>query len=286
MNNILFSNELTIFFIILLGAIFGSFAAAIIHRAPLGISIIWPRSKCNNCNQILKPRHLIPIISWLLLKGKCSFCKKYIGSRELFIEFLFIILSIAIFLKYHISFIALEKFIFCFLLICIAYIDLDYFFIPTWLITIFSFFALFILFYYFYNPQEWIPLNSNCYFLPTILQNKNFCIIDHLMASIFGGGFFSIINITFTYLLRKTGRLTKQQWAMGWGDPWLIAILGLFLGAKALFLTIFIASFLGSLCGIIQKLYPKNYKLGEDIATNALPYGPFLAVAAIFVYLV
>lgn len=283
----LYYHQILFFFLIgALGAIFGSFAGAIIYRAPLGISIIWPRSSCNNCEKQLKFYHLIPIISWLLLKGKCEFCKKYIGTRELVIELIFMLLSIAIVFKYGLSFVALEKFIFCFFLICIAYIDLDYFFIPIWLISLFSVFGLFIVSYYFFNPQDWIALNSSWYFLPTILQNKNFCIIDHLIASFLGAVFFSLINIFFTYLLRKTKRLNNDQWAMGWGDPWLLAILGLFLGSKALLLTIFIASFLGSLCGIVQKLYPKNHGLGQDIASNALPYGPFLAVAAIFIYLV
>lgn len=272
-------------FIAAFGAMLGSFAAVIIYRSPLGISIIWPRSFCAFCENKLKPWHNIPIISWMALGGKCSFCKSHIGLRTIFIEILFSLLAIVIINKYGINLVSIDKFIFCFLLICIAYIDMDYFFIPVFLLVLLTFFGFCSLIFYHFYPHYWHNLAANWQFLPDILQNKNFCIIDHILAAFLGGAFFSLLNILATILLRKTGRLSSKQWAMGWGDPWLVFALGLFLGIKALVLVIFLGSFLGSFIGILQKFFGKKIELDEDIAINSLPYGPFLAIAAIFIYL-
>ena len=96
-------------FVGLLGACFGSFAGVIISRWPQGLSIITPRSFCHSCKKPLKPWHNLPILSWIVLRGKCAFCAHPYGMRNLVLEILFGLAFIAIYAKYGVSFIALEK---------------------------------------------------------------------------------------------------------------------------------------------------------------------------------
>lgn len=276
------------FFMFCLGACFGSFASVLIYRLPLEISFIKPRSFCAVCQKNIPFYHNIPIFSWLYLRGKCAFCNSKIGLRTFFIENLFALLLATLFLKYGLSFELVEKFIFCFLLICILYIDMDFLFIPISLLLSLTVLGIVSATYYHINPSHH---SLGLSVLNLSLFNNYFThsisLLDKVIAAFLAAGFFSLLNLLATFLLRKTLRLTKDQWAMGWGDPWLIFALGLFLGTKLIIATIFLASFLGSIVGIAYKLFGAKFNSNQEFAAkDSIPYGPFLAFAAMFFYLV
>ncbi len=93
------------------------------------------------------------------------------------------------------------------------------------------------------------------------------------------------MNLVATAIFRRTGRLTKAQWAMGWGDPILLLAIGLFVGMGHLMLVVFLASALGSVVGIFSRIFSRDGYHDDDIAHGALPFGPFLAIAAIYAYM-
>jgi leader peptidase (prepilin peptidase)/N-methyltransferase len=289
MLNIFAQNHPAIVYLFLgiLGACFGSFAGVIISRWPQGISIVSPSSFCSACNKPLKIWHNIPIISWFLLRGRCAYCKLPYGFRPLLLELIFSLSLMAIYAKFGLSFALIEKFIFVFILLCLAYIDLDTFCLPhSLLIGLLFLGGLSSLFYYLF-PQYWQSHEELSFFSILILPHSaSFSLANRLAGLMIGFTSFSLINLIATALLRKTKRLTAEQWAMGWGDPILLGAIGLFVGLSHLLLVIFLASAAGSVIGIIHKFRVEKEIADEnDIARGAIPYGPFLALASIFVYL-
>src|SRR5580704_9885531 len=113
-----------------LGACFGSFAALIIFRLPRGEPIALSRSRCFSCMKQLRVWHNIPLLSWVILRGRCGYCHAFIGWRSLIIEFIFSICLLALYIKFGIGMALIERFFFVFLLVCLAYIDLDTYSLP------------------------------------------------------------------------------------------------------------------------------------------------------------
>jgi leader peptidase (prepilin peptidase)/N-methyltransferase len=270
-----------------LGAAFGSFAGVIISRMPEGQSIVFPSSRCDACQKKLKAWHNIPIVSWLFLRGRCAFCQHPIGLRPLILEIVCGLAFIALFYRYGFSITYIEKSMFFFLLICLAYIDLDTYTLPLSLLAFLAFLGLLYSMIFFYMPSFYDPLPQFDNFLKHLVFAKNnlFSLQDRILGALLGASFLLIINYIATIILRRTKRLTKEQWAMGFGDAIFIFALGLFVGLSHLFLLIFLASFFGSIIGIIDRIKPSKKVLDEDIALGAIPFGPFLALAAIFIYL-
>ena len=240
-NNILF-NFLYFYF----GAIFGSFLNVIIYRTPISISIISPRSFCPQCKYPIPFYNNLPIISFLLLKGRCHKCKKQISIQYLLIEFITGFLFLFSLNNYttieSIFFIVISS-----LILCIAVIDYNYFIIPLKL-SILSFFIIIL--------------------YVIILSDIRY----HLNGMIIGVGY-----LTFIYLI--TVLIIKKQ-PMGYGDLILMTVLGLWLGPLKILLTIFISSILGLLYWMFLNIF-KGYKKNRK-----LPFGTFLSLTAIILYIV
>ncbi len=114
----------------------------------------------------------------------------------------------------------------------------------------------------------------------------HYLLLDHVSGALIGLLFLIAVNVIATLIFRKLGRLTSKQWAMGFGDAILLAAIGLFVGASHLVALLFLASLLGSIIGIAARFAnKKKATTDEEIAEGALPYGPFLAIAAIYIYL-
>ncbi len=287
-TQIVLTNSNTIFsaLVFVLGACFGSFAALIIFRAPKGESIVTPRSYCPSCMRKLKIIHNIPIVSWLLLRGRCGYCRGKIGIRPLFVELLFAVGFLGLYLKFGFSVAMVERCCLLFLLVCLAYIDLDTMTLPVFLLAALIALGLVANVGYLMWPSLYVGPS----FLPTILNFMVFkppiifSIANRCLGGVVGLAVLAIINLLATMILRRTGRLNQDQWAMGFGDAILLGGIGLFVGISYLVVVIFLASALGSAVGIISRLASEP-NLEDEIAQGALPYGPFLAIAAIYVYL-
>lgn len=237
--------ELCFFF---LGLIVGSFLNVCIYRLPRNISIIRPPSSCPICNTPIKPWDNIPILSYLLLKGKCRKCGESISIRYPIVELLngILYLSVLIFfgLGWHLPFL----FVFMSAMIVITFIDLDFQIIPD-VITL---------------PGIVIGLLSASFWLPDpfSLQPSVVGFKNSIAGLFLGGGLFYLIAIC-------------SRGGMGGGDIKLMAMIGSFMGWKAVFLTTFIGSLTGSLVGIFLMVFK-----GKGRKTK-IPFGPFLAFGSI-----
>ncbi|BCR04677.1 type 4 prepilin-like proteins leader peptide-processing enzyme [Desulfuromonas versatilis] len=227
-----------------LGACIGSFLNVCIYRIPAGESIVSPPSRCPNCGAGIRWYQNIPILSYLLLGGKCASCKVRISPRYPLVEALTGLLFVLVLYYFGISWATPVYWLFVATLVVITFIDLDHQIIPDVI------------------SLPGIPIGFACSFaIPWISWS------DSLLGILIGGG--SLFLVAFVYEL-----LTKKE-GMGGGDIKLLAMLGAFLGWKAVLPIIFISSLLGSLVGVPVMLLKKaDSKL-------AIPFGPFLAAGAL-----
>jgi leader peptidase (prepilin peptidase)/N-methyltransferase len=201
-------------FIFLFGAAIGSFSNVCIYRLPRKISIVTPSSQCPACGKSISPIDNIPIISFIMLGGKCRFCRASISWQYPIVEIITGLTYLLLYFKFHISFLFPVFAILCTSLIIIAFIDLEHKIIPD-VITL---------------PGILIGLTVS-FTMPHIT------VMNSIKGLLIGGGLFYAAAV-----LSRGG--------MGGGDIKLIAMIGSFLGWKTTLLTIFLGSFIGSIVGI------------------------------------
>jgi leader peptidase (prepilin peptidase)/N-methyltransferase len=230
--------------IILVGFIFGSFLNVLIYRLPLEKSIVKPRSYCPSCGKPIKFYDNIPVISYIILGGKCRICKTKISllypAVELFTAFSF---WLTYFYFEHLPVYAGFNALFLCLLIALAVIDYQHRVLPNELTLVGA--AVFFL-YAFFNPAV-TPLNA---FLAAFGA-----------ALIFTGIYFFYLKV-------------RKIEGLGQGDIKMILLLGLFLGSHKLVIAILLASSAGLLVGLFFIIFKgKNLKL-------KLPFGTFLSLGS------
>jgi len=229
---------------LVLGAIVGSFLNVCIIRLPREESIITPGSHCPHCNHPIMFYDNIPLISYLLLRGKCRSCKRSISAQYPLVEGTTAISSLLLFLKFGVSLSYLFYFSFVAALVVITIIDLYHQIIPD-VISI---------------PGIGVGL-----FGALIIPHITF--FNSLLGILLGGGSLFVIATLYQWLFKREG--------MGGGDVKLLAMIGAFLGWDAVILTILLSSLIGSITGIIiMALKGKDFKY-------AIPFGPFLSLAAV-----
>nr|HID58027.1 prepilin peptidase [Desulfobacterales bacterium] len=231
------------FIVFIFGVTVGSFLNVCIYRIPVGLSVVSPRSICPKCNTPIPFYDNIPILSYVLLKGRCRHCGDHISFRYPVIELVSGLFALAILFQYGLSIRGLILYIFIASLLVITFIDIDYTIIPD-AITVPGIFAGF--------------LTS---FISSQVTYK-----ESLLGVLLGGGSLYIVAWTYHLLTGKEG--------MGGGDIKLLAMIGAFLGWHAVLFTIFVASVLGTLSGLTIMLFS-----GGDLRL-AIPFGPFLALGA------
>lgn len=206
-------------------------------------NLMWPLSRCNQCNNTLKPWHNIPVFSYLFLRGKCAYCKTYISIRYPGIEILCCILSTYIAWHFGFSWQALAAMIFTWFLLCMTFIDFDTQLLPDSLTLGLVWIGLFVsLFSLFVFPHTAI------------------------IGAIVGYIVFWLFASIFKTITGKDG--------LGQGDFKLLAALGCWLGWQMLPVVVIISAVLGVIFAIIKMTIS-----GESPRNNPIPYGPFLAVA-------
>ncbi len=230
-----------------LGAVIGSFLNVCIYRIPAGKSIVSPPSSCPHCGHRIRWFQNIPILSYLVLMGKCAGCSQKISLRYPLIEALTGGLFVLVLYAFGLSLATPIYWLFAAALVVITFIDLDHQIIPDVI------------------SLPGIVFGFACSFAIPWLGW-----LDSLLGIFLGGGL--LLAIAWGYQL-----LTKRE-GMGGGDIKLLAMIGAFLGWKAVFPIIFVASLAGTLVGVPLML------LGRKDSRLALPFGPFLSFSAI-VYL-
>ena len=235
--------EINIFLIFILGLIVGSFSNVCIYRIPRNESIIYPASHCPKCRSNILPKDNIPLLSYILLKGRCRHCKSKIPIQYPIVEFLTGLIYLIIYLIYGLSGQFLIYIILSSALIIIAFIDLNEQIVPD-VISL---------------PGTAIGFILS-FFVPYI------SFINSALGVIIGGGVILIIGIAGSAIFKKE--------AMGGGDVKLAAMIGAFLGWRYITISLFLGFFLGALTGIF--LIMAKIKSRED----AVPFGPFIVLGS------
>ena len=234
---------INIVLIFILGLIVGSFSNVCIYRIPRNESIIYPASHCPKCRSKIKPVDNIPLLSFILLKGRCRNCKSKISIQYPIVELLTGLIYLIIYLTYGLSVQALIYIILSSALIIIAFIDLNEQIVPDVISLpgivigfILSFFVHYISF------------------------------INSALGVLVGGGIILIIGLGGSVIFKKE--------AMGGGDVKLAAMIGAFLGWRYIIISLFLGFFLGALAGIF--LIISKIKSREDV----VPFGPFIVLGS------
>ena len=238
-------------FVAIIGALWGSFANVCILRLPEGKGVVSGRSYCPNCKKLITWKDNIPIISFLLLKGKCRQCKKPISFQYTLVEFLSLISFLSIYYLYGISLTTLLLIILAIIFIIIFFIDLKHFIIPNSLT-----FPLMVLGFI----KSFIPN------LDEIFPNY----IDSLIGGLFGYGI--IWSIIFFY------KQVRKKDGMGLGDAKLFAVIGFWFGWISIPFVICLASII-ALFSVIPDLIKHSKKM-----TTQIPFGPYIIIGTL-VYL-
>jgi len=241
-------------FVFIFGSIIGSFLNVCIYRIPRSLSIVFPSSGCPSCGSSIRFYDNIPIISYLVLRGRCRKCGSTISWVYPLVEFLNAMLYVLTFYKFiNYSVLAVVAyFVFISAFIVITFIDLEHMIIPNSI------------------TYPGIPL---AFLAGAAILPDPFSLIEPLgpvqsfIGLIFGGGFF--------YLIAITGKAVFKKPAMGGGDIKLMALVGALSGWKGVLLTTFTGSFIGSVIGVLLILIK-----GRDWGSR-LPFGPYLVAGAL-----
>lgn len=235
----------------LFGLIIGSFLNVCIFRIPEGRSIVAPPSSCTNCATQLKPLDLVPVFSYLFLRGKCRYCKAKISPRYPLVELATACTFTGLFLKYGLSAQFFAFIILISILTAVFFIDIDHRIIPDELV-IAGLAAGFVFFVYnIFRPMP--AYGGGGWWTP-------------LIGMVSGSGILLLIAIA--------GMLVyKTDDAMGMGDVKLFAPIGLMLGWKlclaALFISVLLAGFTSIFLITIRRKGRKD----------TIPFGPFIVAA-------
>lgn len=225
-----------------------------ISRLPYGKSIVHPSSMCPICGHKIRFYENIPVLSFVLLRGRCSSCKSKISFQYPLVEILTGICFLMIYSKFGISLLGLKMLIFVFLLLVIAFTD-------------------------FFTSLD--TENFECGVIPVVLTRGGMLaglilslvvkpelktLINSFIGILAGGLIIWLPGFIYKLITKKEG--------MGFGDVELFGMIGAFLGYKPLFIILLLSSFLGTVVGIpvIAIKKDKNYPL---------PFGPFISLATI-----
>ena len=239
-------------FVIILGGLWGSFANVCIYRLPLDKGVVSGRSYCPKCKKQITWKDNIPIISYLLLNGKCRKCKKPISSQYALVEFLSILFFTIIYFIYGITLTTLLLMILSLSFIIIFFIDLKHFIIPNEIT--FSMMAL--------------------GFLKSFDPNLN-SLFPNYINSLIGGllGYGIIWSIIYFY------KQVRKKEGMGLGDAKLLSAIGFWFGWISIPFVIFLSSII-ALLFVIPSLIKKSKKLSSQI-----PFGPYIIIGTL-IYLI
>jgi leader peptidase (prepilin peptidase) / N-methyltransferase len=295
------------FFFVACGMVVGSFLNVVIARMPAGLSVVSPRSRCPSCETPIGALDNIPLLSWIVLRGRCRSCSWPIPIRYPLVEVVTGLIFLLVFLRvrHHLPLhpdlfflAALHGAVFGSLLLAISVIDLDHMIIPDRLSLPGAIVGILIAFVA--GPATGVRWREAA-------------------LGAFGGALFLLV-------VAESYRLLRRREGMGMGDVKLMATLGAFVGLRALPFMVFAAAMQGILLAIVwlvlRRLRPSSMVAGEDgngsgnggsdrngdgdvhedmdvdvdvdldaqepagLATTPVPFGPFLALGAFEWYLV
>jgi leader peptidase (prepilin peptidase)/N-methyltransferase len=269
-------------FAFVLGAVVGSFLNVVIHRLPRGESIVSPGSRCPACGHAIRPWHNLPIVGWLLLRGRCHDCGARIGVRYPLVEVATGVLFALVAERFGPSPSAWLWMAFAAALFTAAAIDFDHHIIPDEISV--------------GGLVAGLTLAPGVQVLEGASASAAW---THAIAgALLGGGLLWIVGFAHARACAAAGRrfehwpgededfprpasLDYWTWfpGMGFGDVKLLAMIGAFLGPVGVVQTLVAAALLGLVCGLL-------FALARRSMASPFGFGPMLAAGAVFALLV
>lgn len=249
--------------VLAVGAAIGSFLNVVVARVPAGESIVSPGSRCPGCGAPIRWFDNLPVVSWLVLRGRCRRCGARISPRYLLVELLGAAVALVAWRRHGLSGAAAAELAFVDALLALSFIDL-----ATWLLP---------------HAITWPLLGAGLVASALGVSAAPGLAASALGAAIGGGAFAAIAWL---------GKVALKKEAMGLGDVWLLAGIGAWQGALALLPVVLLASIQGSVVGLALLALGRGQPGPAAGATakddddwvpprNAVPFGPFLALGAI-----
>ncbi len=255
----------------LFGSIVGSFLNVVIHRIPLGKSIVFPNSSCPSCQKEIRPYDNIPIFSWLVLGGKCRNCRSPISPRYPAVELLTAVLFVTVFWQVGFNPYLPVALVFVTAVVSLIFIDAEHMILPNVITYPLLVFALVI------RVSYPLLFGGRAYFSDlsvypmTLLDGQPIWFISllgALLGGLFGGG--------SLWLVGETWKRLRGVDAMGLGDVKMMFGVGALLGWRLTFLSIFIGALTGAVAGILIIARHKDKDFQAQI-----PFGIFLGIGSI-----
>ena len=258
------------------GLAFGSFLNVCISRIPRDESIVRPGSHCRTCQHPIRWRHNLPVLGWLLLRGRCAHCRAPISLRYPVVELLTGVLFVACYVDFGPRWLTLKMCLFCFLLIGLIFMDAE----TGLLVREFTYPGIALglgLSWFIPNDDSGVQFLLRL-FEKTVSNPRLLSLLDALAGALLGAGFFYLAWAVY-YLIRRTH-------GMGFGDIALMAMSGAFLGLKLAILVLFFAPLLAAVWGVVWVLGAPSAASGdkaedsspvdESALNRELPFGVFL----------
>ncbi len=244
--------SLELVFIAVIGLLTGSFLNVCIYRIPRGESIVFPASRCPSCQKPIRAWDNVPVLSFLILRGKCRACKSSISMRYPMVEALNAALYVLVYLRFGTGWHLPVLLAFVSSLVIITFIDLDFQIIPDSISL----------------PWIVIGIIAGATVLPDpFLRAEPLGWANSLIGAVAGPGLFLLIVIA-------------SRGGMGMGDVKMMGMVGAVLGWKAVLLTAFAGSVTGALAGLALVVLKGGGR------KTKVPFGPFLALGALISLLV
>jgi leader peptidase (prepilin peptidase)/N-methyltransferase len=247
----------------LAGLFFGSFFNVVIYRVPRRKSIVFPPSACPDCGAPIRFYDNLPVVSFLILRGRCRKCRARIAGRYPLVELLTALTFVAMAVRFGPTGQLLRGLLLAGFLIVLAAIDLEHKRIPDAISL----------------PGLAVGLVSSLLVSAGSVSGwpgDVLPVLRGLLPALLGAAAGALVIV----LVRSAGRWLFRKEAMGEGDILLAALIGSYLGWQQLLLTVFVAAVAGVVIGTIIAVVARRRVFGRHI-----PFGPYLALAGLVVYL-
>jgi leader peptidase (prepilin peptidase)/N-methyltransferase len=229
--------------IFVLGLTFGSFLNVCIYRLPRDLSVVFPRSTCPGCHNLIRAYDNIPVLSWLILRGRCRHCKTHISARYLIVEILTGAIFLACYAHFGASLATLKYCALGFLLLGLIFTDAETQLLPDKMTL--PGLGLGLLF------SLVVPVNDLAsQLLPGLVSLPVSSDVSWHLLSLIDAALGAIVGASFIYGAGAIYLRARGVEGMGFGDVKLMAMIGAFLGVKLTIFTLFTASIAGSLFGV------------------------------------
>ena len=257
-------------FAFLCGAAIGSFLNVVIHRVPNEQSVVFPNSACPKCGAQIKPYDNIPILSWLLLRGKCRNCQAPISARYPAVELLTALMFVLIYWQLGAVPFLPATLIFVSAIIALIFIDSEYMILPNVITYPLFVFAIVIRIVYplFLGKAAFSDMAAWPLTLLSAWPAWALSLAGALLGALVGGG--------FLWLVGEAWKRFRGVDAMGLGDVKMMVAVGALLGWRLTLLSIFLGAFSGALIGGVVVMRQKD----RDLQTQ-IPFGIFLGIGTI-----